>query len=87
MMVGVALTVHAALGTTPISTVPAATSPLSFSVTNILMSLVFDLAQVLILRRRFAFFQFWQLLVAFLFGILCDDSLVMTDFINPRNYF
>ncbi|MGP6173511.1 YczE/YyaS/YitT family protein [Corynebacterium sp. A21] len=89
MTVGIALTVHAELGTTPISTVPAAiaaATPLSFGVITILLSLVFILAQVLILRRRFALFQFWQLLVAFIFGALCDLSLAMTSFIQPGNY-
>lgn len=89
MTLGIALTVHADLGTTPISTVPAAiaaASPLSFGVITILMSFVFVLAQKLILRRRFTTFQYWQFLVAFVFGGLCDVSLYLTDFIHPGHY-
>lgn len=89
MTIGIAFTVHAELGTTPISTVPAAiaaATPLSFGVITILMSFIFVLAQVLLLRRRFAFFQYWQLLVSFVFGGLCDVSLQMTAGLQPTNY-
>lgn len=89
MTVGIALTVHADLGTTPISTVPAVlatATPLSFGVLTILLSLIFVLGQVLLLRGRFAPFQFWQLLVAVIFGALCDLSLAMTSFLQPESY-
>lgn len=89
MTVGIALTVHANLGTTPISTVPAAiaaATSLSFGISTILLSLLFVVLQMLILRRRFAPFQLWQFLVAFVFGGLCDLSLAMTAFIQPGNY-
>lgn len=89
MTIGIAFTVHAELGTTPISTVPAAiaaATPLSFGVITILMSFIFVLAQVLLLRRRFVVFQYWQLLVSFVFGGLCDVSLQMTAGLQPTNY-
>ncbi|NLZ58099.1 MAG: hypothetical protein GX898_07360 [Corynebacterium sp.] len=89
MTIGIAFTVHAELGTTPISTVPAAiaaATPLSFGVITILMSFIFVLAQVLLLRRRFFVFQYWQLLVSFVFGGLCDVSLQMTAGLQPTNY-
>ena len=89
MTIGIAFTVHAELGTTPISTGPAAiaaATPLSFGVITILMSFIFVLAQVLLLRRRFFVFQYWQLLVSFVFGGLCDVSLQMTAGLQPTNY-
>lgn len=89
MTIGIALTVHADLGTTPISTVPAAiavASSLSFGVVTVLISIVLVIAQKVILRSRFVTFQYWQLLVALVFGALCDVSLYMMDSIQPSNY-
>ncbi|MBD8030594.1 YczE/YyaS/YitT family protein [Corynebacterium gallinarum] len=89
MTIGIALTVHADLGTTPISTVPAAiaaASSLSFGVVTVLISIVLVIAQKVILRSRFVTFQYWQFLVAVVFGALCDVSLYMMDFIQPSNY-
>lgn len=89
MTVGIALMVHAALGITPISTVPvavAAAVPLSFGVLTIFLNLGFVVLQILILRRQFQLFQLWQLLVAVFFGVMCDVSLAMTGFLNPGSY-
>lgn len=89
MTIGIALTVHADLGTTPISTVPAAiaaASSLSFGVVTVLISIVLVIAQKVILRSRFVTFQYWQFLVAVVFGALCDVSLYMMAFIQPSNY-
>lgn len=89
MTIGIAVMIHADLGTTPISTVPAAiaaATPFSFGVITIPMSMLFVFAQMLILRREFARFQLWQLLIAVVFGLLCDLSLVMTAFVQPGNY-
>lgn len=90
MTVGIAISVHATLGTSPISTVPAAlieATPLSLGVITIIMNLVFVAAQFLLLRRRLPLFNLFQILVAFFFGAMCDVSLAMTAFMVPSNYF
>lgn len=89
MTVGVALSVHADLGTSPISTVPtalAAAIPFTFGQITIAMNLVFVAVQIVLLRRRFAPINLLQIVVAFVFGAMCDVSLRMTDFLEPANY-
>ncbi|WP_222115534.1 YitT family protein [Kocuria palustris] len=89
MSVGIAVSVHAALGTSPISTVPAALAgplPLSFGRITILMNLVFVAVQAILLRRRFHPINILQIAVAVIFGWLCDVSLRLTGFLQPADY-
>lgn len=89
MTIGIGLSVHAGLGTSPISTVPAAVTgsiPLSFGVITILMNLVFIAVQAVLLRRRFHPINLLQIPVAVLFGWMCDVSLGMTAFLQPEGY-
>lgn len=89
MSIGIAISVHAALGTSPISTVPAALAasiPLSFGEITILMNLAFVGVQALLLCRRFHPLNILQIAVAVAFGWLCDVSLRMTAFLQPESY-
>lgn len=78
---GVALSTQAGLGATPISSVPwvltRATS-LSYGTLTLLMNLLFILAQIAILRRRFAPFQLLQIPATALFGLCIDGGMWLT---------
>ena len=78
---GVALSTQAGLGATPISSVPwvltRATS-LSYGTLTLLMNLLFVLAQIAILRRRFAPFQLLQIPATALFGLCIDGGMWLT---------
>lgn len=82
MALGVAVSVRANLGTSPIGSFPTVLSfatPLSVGAYLILLNLVFFLLQVLILRRKFPLLQLAQLPISLAFGVFTDigaDSLV-----------
>ena len=81
MSIGIALTVHAGLGTTPISSIPAVlavASPLSFGTWTALFNVALVILQIVLLRRCYPLFQLLQLPASFLFGALCDLSLWLT---------
>ena len=89
MSVGVAISVHAGLGTSPISTLPTALSfatGLTLGELTIVMNIVFVLLQILLLRRRFRPFSLLQIVVAVFFGLMCDVSLALTDGLDPSSY-
>ena len=75
MAFGVAFSITAALGTSPISSVPYVTgaiSGLSVGTTTIIMNAIFVLIQIAILRSRYQWFQLLQLPAAILFGTTID---------------
>lgn len=75
MAFGVAFSIKANLGTSPISSVPYVVSlftPLTVGTATIVMHCVFILLQILILRRNYHLIQLMQLPVAFFFGYLTD---------------
>ena len=75
MAFGVAFSIKASLGTSPISSVPYVVSlfaPLTVGTATIVMHCVFILLQILILRRQHHPIQLMQLPVAVFFGYLTD---------------
>lgn len=71
MAFGVAFSIKASLGTSPISSVPYVVSlfaPLTVGTATIVMHCVFIFLQILILRRNYHPIQLMQLPVAFFFG-------------------
>lgn len=75
MAFGVAFSIKASLGTSPISSVPYATacvSGLSVGTTTIIMNCIFVAMQMLILRRRYQWFQLLQIPAAVVFGTMID---------------
>lgn len=78
MAFGVAFSIKADLGTSPISSVPSAVSyfsPLTVGTATIVMHCVFIALQILILRRRYKPVQLMQLPVAVVFGYLTDFAV------------
>lgn len=89
MAFGVAFSIKAALGTSPISSVPYVTSAisgLSVGTTTIIMNFLFVLIQIAILRKQYDWFQLLQLPAAILFGTMIDVARVILQPINVSGY-
>lgn len=85
MALGVALSIKAELGTSPISSVPYVSgliSGLSVGTTTIIVNSLFVLAQILMLRSQYDWYQLLQIPVAIVFGLMIDlFSLLMEDIV------
>lgn len=89
MSFGIALTVRALIGTTPISSIPvvlAEALPLTVGEFTIILNLLMVVAQLFILRKKFPLLQGLQVLAAFAFGWSCDLSLWLLQDLVPPNY-
>ena len=89
MAFGVAFSIKAALGTSPISSLPYVVNlltPLSVGTATILMHCVFILIQICILRRKFQPVQLMQLPVALMFGYLTDFGIWAIEKIPCQGY-
>ena len=89
MAFGVAFSIKADLGTSPISSVPYTVSlfsPLTVGTATIVMHCVFILLQILILRKNYHLIQLMQLPVAFLFGYLTDFGVWAVQRIGYHGY-
>ncbi len=78
MAYGVAFSIKASLGTSPISSLPyvvSMVSPLSVGTATIAMHVVLILLQMIILKKNYRLVQLAQLPIAFLFGWLTDFAL------------
>ncbi|EGB14451.1 membrane protein-like protein [Pseudodesulfovibrio mercurii] len=89
MAFGVAFSVKANLGVSPISCIPYIYS-LKFDLTigelTILMNSLFVLAQFLILRRKFTLLHLSQMLAVTVFGFGIDLAMMVIDDINANAY-
>ena len=89
MAFGVAFSIKASLGTSPISSVPYVASlftPLTVGTATITMHCVFILLQILILRKNYHPIQLMQLPVAFFFGYLTDFGVWAVQGITCNTY-
>ena len=89
MAFGVAFSIKAALGTSPISSVPYVTariSGLSVGTTTIIMNFLFVLIQIAILRRQYEWFQLLQFPAAVLFGVMIDVAEAVLAPLPAGNY-
>lgn len=90
MAFGIAFSIKAELGTSPISSAPYVTSVisgLSVGVTTILINSAFILIQILILRRQYDCFQLLQFPAVILFGLMIDMAGYVIQGITFSNYF
>ncbi|MFA0815372.1 MAG: YitT family protein [Anaerofustis sp.] len=86
---GVALSVKANLGTSPISSLPYVLSlafPLTIGQFTILMHIVFILLQIALLRKDFDWIQLMQLPAAILFGVFTDAAMRLLSWYAPSSY-
>lgn len=89
MALGVAVSVRADLGTSPIASFPtvlAFATPLTVGVHMMLLNLVFIALQILILRRNFPLFQLVQLPISLMFGLFIDPGIYLTTWLVPETY-
>ena len=89
MAFGVAFSIKASLGTSPISSVPYVVSlfaPLTVGTATIIMHCVFIALQILILRKDYHPIQLMQLPVAVFFGYLTDFGVWAVQGINCDAY-
>lgn len=90
MAVGVALSIKANLGVSPISCVPYVLS-LHFDLTIGELTIIFNsfivLLQILLLRRRYRLLQLLQIVAASFFGYFIDCSMLLMHSFQPDNYF
>jgi uncharacterized membrane protein YczE len=89
MSSGVAFSIKANLGTSPISSVPYVISliaPITVGQATIAMHCVFILLQVLILRKRYRLIQLLQLPVAFAFGFMTDLTVWLLRGVTCSSY-
>ena len=89
MAFGVAFSIKASLGTSPISSVPYVVSlfaPLTVGTATIIMHCVFIIMQILILRRDYHPIQLMQLPVAFFFGYMTHFVIFAVQGISYDTY-
>lgn len=89
MSFGVAFSIKANLGTSPISSVPYVISlifPITVGAATISMHCVFILLQVLILRKRYQLIQLMQLPIALVFGVMTDLAVWLLSGITYSSY-
>lgn len=78
MSFGIACSIKAELGTSPVSSLPFVLSqftPLSVGIASVLLNSTLILLQILLLRRQYDPIQLIQLPVALAFGFLTDFSV------------
>lgn len=89
MAFGVALSIKAELGTSPISSLPYVTaviSGLSVGTTTIIVNSLFVLTQIILLRRNYEWFQLLQIGIAVVFGMMIDLFGLMLEPVAAGNY-
>ena len=89
MSFGVAFSIQAGLGTSPISSLPYVLSlftPLSVGTATIALHVTLILLQILLLRRQYDPIQLMQLPVALVFGMLTDLSVWMVSYVPCGSY-
>lgn len=78
MAFGIAMSIKAGLGTSPVSSMPYVVSeftPLTVGNITIIMHILFILLQIIILRKRYKKVQLLQLPVAIAFGYITDFAV------------
>jgi uncharacterized membrane protein YczE/cytidylate kinase len=89
MAFGVALSVKANLGTSPISCVPYVYSlgfPLTIGVNSIVLNIILILLQILLLRKEYQPMQLLQFPVALFFGVFIDFAMFILSGVHASNY-
>ncbi|MFV0435947.1 MAG: DUF6198 family protein [Desulfopila sp.] len=85
MAFGVALSINANMGISPISCLPYALSQIDNTFTvgefTAAMHVFFVLLQIFLLRRQYAVYQLLQLVVAVILGYLIDLSIAVLSFL------
>ena len=89
MAFGVAFSVKADIGVSPISCVPYIYSleyPLTIGETTILLNAIFVVIQILLLRKKYNLIQLVQLPAVIVFGYCIDITIAIVENLAPTNY-
>lgn len=89
MSFGVALSIQASLGTSPISGIPYVLNlitGMSVGTTTIIVNVVIVLIQIPILRRKFRLVRLLQIPACVIFGLLTDLALLCVKDVTPAAY-
>lgn len=89
MAFGVAFSINAQLGTSPVSGIPyvlSLTSKLSVGVTTIIVNTLIVLLQIPVMRKKFKLVRLLQIPVCTVFGLLIDLASLCIQGILPEQY-
>jgi uncharacterized membrane protein YczE len=89
MGLGISLVTRSTLGTSPISSVPYVLSlafPVTFGEFTFAITLLFFIAEVLIIGRTFPKIQYFQIIVALFLGTFVDGGMFLSAGVNPGIY-
>lgn len=89
MSCGVAFSILASLGTSPISSIPYVLNiitGLSVGTTTIIVNVIIVILQIILLRKRFKWIGLLQIPVCIVFGLFNDVALGIFDFIVVTEY-
>lgn len=89
MSFGVALSIKADLGTSPVSSIPYVLNlitGLSVGTTTIIVNVAIVIIQIILLRKRFKLIRLLQVPVSIAFGLLTDLALLCVDGIETELY-
>ena len=89
MAIGVALSIKANLGTSPVSCVPYVYSlgfPMTVGLLSIIINVLMILLQIVLLRKDYQLIQLVQLPVALIFGFFIDFAMFLLSDLQPSNY-
>lgn len=90
MAFGVAFSIKSNLGTSPISSIPYVLNlitGLSVGTMTMIVNFLFVVFQIILLRKRYEWFQFLQFVVATIFGFIIDLAQIIIKDITVPNYF
>ncbi|WP_321438420.1 cytidylate kinase family protein [uncultured Bacteroides sp.] len=89
MAIGVALSIKANLGTSPVSCVPYVYSlgfPMTVGLLSIIVNVLMILLQIVLLRKDYQLIQLVQLPVALIFGFFIDFAMFLLSGLQSSNY-
>lgn len=89
MGLGISLTSKSGLGTSPINSLPYVLSmifPLTVGQFTFLLSILFFIVEIIVLRKDFPKEQYLQLFVGPFFGFFVDLGMSIFAFVNPDAY-
>jgi len=89
MAIGVALSIKANLGTSPVSCVPYVYSlgfPMTVGLLSIIVNVLMILLQIVLLRKDYQLIQLVQLPVALIFGFFIDFAMLLLSGLQSSNY-
>lgn len=89
MVVGVVLSIKAALGTSPISSIPYVLNlitGLTVGTTTIIVNTLIVLLQIVLLRKRFKLIQLLQIPVCIVFGLMTDAAMELLGWVVVHTY-